>query len=392
MMTRTAKFRTEVRTTLEDNILKFWLGLQDPAGGFFGQVRGDGTVVEDADRDVILYARLIWALSASWRNLRKKKYLLAATEAEEYFLKHFVDHRYGGVYRTVDKDGQRTDTQAQLFAQAAAIHALSEYYAAFRDEEALKIAVNLYQVVEKYFADDYGGYIEALTRDFQPVGDKRSDGGVNPDKTMASHLCLMEAYANLYRVWKDVPLKKKIIELLDTVTDTIMAPDGHLQLYFDRKWNVLPGGFSYGHDLRMSYVALESAMTVRDIDIVNKVKPLALKMGLAAIEGSQEDGSVLQERLQDGSFNPERLSWVQAEAVISNLWMWKFQNVPEAADRAIRTWDYINGHLIDHAQGGWYWGAHADGTPDTEHDKAGPGKDPYHGTRMCLQVMTLFDY
>ncbi len=392
MDTRTDTFLREVRENLTSGILPYWLKLKDPRGGFYGEVTSDGTVLYDAPRGVILNARIIWSFAAAYQYLPQTDYLVAAVHARDYFLDHFCDHKYGGVYWSVTAEGERLDTKKQLYAQGFAIYGLSELYKVTRDDEVLKNAINLFKVVETHFADRVnGGYIEALARDFSPLEDMSlSAHDINADKTMNSHLHILEAYANLYKVWPDEGLKEAVEKLLMLVGTRIMAANGHLQLYFKRDWTVLPGAVSYGHDIETSWLALECALALKDLDIVNRVRPWALAMGMAGNEGLLPDGSLRYEKLTDGTYDDSRQWWVQAETVVGNLWLWKYHGETLSADKALRCWDYIREHLLDEKDGEWWWAVLPDGSLDKAQPKAGFWKCPYHNTRMCLQVLQIF--
>ena len=392
METRTDKFLQEVRENLTSCILPYWLRLKDPRGGFYGEVAADGTILYDASRGVILNARIIWSFAAAYQALPDTAYLVAAVHARDYFLEHFCDHKYGGVYWSVDAAGERLDTKKQLYSQGFAIYALSELYKATGDDEVLKNAINLYKVVETCFADkENGGYIEALARDFSPLEDMSlSAHDINADKTMNSHLHVLEAYANLYQVWPDEELKAAVEKLLDIIGTKVMAADGHLQLYFREDWSVMPGGVSYGHDIETSWLALECAMALKDIDVVNRVRPWALAMGKAGNEGLFPDGSMRYEKFLDGKYDDSRQWWVQAETVVGNLWLWKYHSDPQGAERALSAWNYIRENLVDSKDGEWWWAVLPDGKVDLSQPKVGFWKCPYHNTRMCLQVLSLF--
>lgn len=392
MNSRTDTFLEEVRENLTSGILPYWLKLKDPRGGFYGEVTSDGTVLYDAPRGVILNARIIWSFAAAYQYLPQTEYLVAAVHARDYFLDHFCDHKYGGVYWSVTAEGERLDTKKQLYAQGFAIYGLSELYKVTKDDEVLKNAINLFKVVETHFADRVnGGYIEALARDFSPLEDMSlSAHDINADKTMNSHLHILEAYANLYKVWPDESLKEAVEKLLMLVGTRIMAANGHLQLYFKRDWTVLPGAVSYGHDIETSWLALECAMALKDLDIVNRVRPWALAMGTAGNEGLLPDGSLRYEKLTDGKFDDSRQWWVQAETVVGNLWLWKYHGESLSADKALKCWEYIREHLLDQKDGEWWWAVLPDGSLDKAQPKAGFWKCPYHNTRMCLQVLQIF--
>ncbi|MBQ3812553.1 MAG: AGE family epimerase/isomerase [Bacteroidales bacterium] len=391
METRTDIFLQEVRENLTSCILPYWLKLKDPKGGFYGEVSADGTVFYDAPRGVILNARLIWSFAAAYAALKDTQYLVAAVHARDWFLDHFCDHKYGGVYWSVTAEGERLDTKKQLYAQGFAIYALSELYKVTGDDEALKNAVNLYKVVESHFADTVnGGYIEALSRDFSPLEDMSlSAHDINADKTMNSHLHVLEAYSNLYQVWPDEGLKARVEALLSLTGERVMGADGHLQLYFKRDWTVLPGAVSYGHDIETSWLALEAAFALHDADVVNRVRPWARRVGAAGNEGLLPDGSMRYEKLLDGQFDDSRQWWVQAESVVGNLWLWKYHADAEALERAFAAWAYIRDHLVDNISGEWWWAILPNGSRDLSQPKAGFWKCPYHNTRMCLQVLSI---
>ena len=392
METRTDRFLLETAEAL-DQILGYWLKLRDPRGGFYGEVLSSGKVLRDAPRGVILNARIIWAFAAAGKALHRADYLDAAGWVRDWFLEHFVDPVHGGVYWSVTADGEPLDDKKQLYAQGFAIYGLSELYGASGDEAALLAAIDLFRTVEALFADpEHGGYIEALARDFSPLEDMSlSAHDINADKTMNSHLHLLEAYANLYRVWPDATLRDALVRLLDLICDRVMAADGHLQLYFRRDWSVLPGGISYGHDIETSWLLLECAFATRDVDVVTRVRPYAWAMGRAGNEGLLPDGSMRYERLSDGLFDDSRQWWVQAEAVVGNLWLWKYHGDIPAADRALAAWAYIRDHLIDRKGGEWFWAILPDGSHDLAQPKAGFWKCPYHNTRMCLEILKLFN-
>ena len=425
----------EVLAEMENDILPYWLSLKDPQGGFFGEAGADGTLHPDAARGAILNARLVWTFSAAYNALGRDECLGAARWAYEYFTARFIDSEYGGVYWSVSADGAPLDTKKQLYSQGFAIYGLAEYYRASGDRNALDAACALFRCVEEHFADNAnGGCIEALSREFSPLEDMSlSAHDINADKTMNSHLHLLEAYACLYSVWPDEALGLRVRELLDIVCHRIMHPCGHLQLYFDNAWNVLPGGWSYGHDIETSWLALECAQILGDDALTAEVSRCCRLLAAAGDEGLQDDGSMIYEfhpaaapdaagtdpsdtratpdatvsqaaasnapaaqdaapdtpAASEGTADFFREWWVQAEAVVGNLWAWKYLSDSEGLERAARTWDYISSHLLDHDAGEWYWGINADGTPDLSRPKAGFWKCPYHNTRMCLQVAAI---
>ena len=198
--------KTEMQDVLQKNILRFWLDkmVDQEHGGFYGRIDGHEHLHADAEKGAILNARILWAFSAAYRVLGDKTYLEAASRAKHYIIDHFIDPEYGGVYWSLDCNGKPLDTKKQFYAIGFAIYGMSEYARATGDAEALKVAIDLYRCIEEHAIDnEYNGYIEAMTRDWQPIADMRlSDLDANYPKSQNTHLHIIEPYANLYRIWK----------------------------------------------------------------------------------------------------------------------------------------------------------------------------------------------
>mgnify|MGYP002528214535 CR=1 FL=1 len=69
-------FKEEVLTEHEQ-ILKFWENytIDEENGGFIGQIDSDMTKHSDADKGVILNARITWSFSAAYKYTNKTEYL-----------------------------------------------------------------------------------------------------------------------------------------------------------------------------------------------------------------------------------------------------------------------------------------------------------------------------
>ena len=79
----------------------------------------------------------LWAFSAAYRVLKKPEYLEAATRAKGLCARLFPRQEYGGIYWSVDYQGNPLDTKKQTYAIGFAIYGFSEYARATGDKEAL---------------------------------------------------------------------------------------------------------------------------------------------------------------------------------------------------------------------------------------------------------------
>lgn len=393
-MTPTIDFKQEMLHELEGNILAFWRDkMTDQVhGGFLGRIDGNGVAHPEAEKGAMLNACILWAFSAAYRVTRTQEWLSTATRAKDYFVSHFIDKECGGVYWSLNPDGTPKDTKKQTQAIGFAIYGLSEYTRATGDQDTLALALSLYHDIEDHAYDpENNGYIEALARDWKPIGDMRlSDKDENASRTMNTHLHIIESYTNLLRCLNEQDddndeLRGSVVNLLHIFTDIIInRQTGHLDLFFNDRWEGKRNVESFGHDIEAAWLLHEAALVLGDVDIDDVVRRVAK----AADEGVQPDGSMVYEHWKDtGRTDTQRQWWTLCENVIGHLDLYQYYGDRDALGVALNCWDFIKRRIVDHEQGEWLWSVDAEGHPNRKDDKAGFWKGPYHNSRLCLEVL-----
>lgn len=385
--------KTEASRELTGHILPFWSAIMvdKENGGFYGRMDGKNRLIKDAPKGGILNARILWTFSSAYNTLGDTKYLKMATYTREYLFAHFTDTQYGGTYWSLDASGNPLDTKKQIYSQAFCIYALIEYYLASGDRQSLEYAITLFNLIEQHSFDKVrNGYLEAFTREWSLLEDMRlSDKDANEKKTMNTHLHILEAYTNLYRVWKDQRLEKQLKNLVRIFLDLIIDPvTSHLNLFFDEEWNCKSSLTSYGHDIECSWLLTEAAEVLKDAGLLAEVKSRCLAIVEAVNEGYQPDGSIIYEKNNStGHEDRDRHWWPQSEAVVGYLNAYRITGKPAFLEQAQACFQYICKNLIDPLNGEWYWGIRADGAVNLDDDKAGFWKCPYHNSRMCIEII-----
>jgi cellobiose epimerase len=372
-------------------ILQWWrLHAPDALhGGFIGEIDQYNVPNHHAAKGSVLNARILWTFSAAYRKFGHAEDLALANRAFDYFITYFYDATYSGVYWKLNANGDVNNDRKQIYAIAFAIYGLSEYYKITADQKALDAAITLYQAIEHYSRDfDLGGYHEAYSRDWTLIGDLRlSDKDRNDPKTMNTHLHIIEAYANLYLIWKEPHLKQTIEDLLDTFEKRILNPSNHLSLFFDTAWNSTSSAISYGHDIEASWLLHECAHNLHDDTIEKKWQAKAILIADAAAEGIQSDGSLIHEYDPEHQHqDPHREWWVSAEGMVGFMNAYLISKDEKYLNKVYLLWDFIKQYLLDHKHGEWYWGVHTDYTKMDMYTM-GFWKCPYHNVRACLEVM-----
>lgn len=386
------RWRSELEQELKSNILGFWIrhAQDDKHGGFVGEIRDDMTIVADADKGLVLNARILWTFASAYRIYGESVYLEMADRAYEA-LERFADPLHGGLFWMIDASGSPTQDKKQVYGQAFAIYALAEYYRATGADKALVRAEELYRLLEKHAYDPVRlGYVEALARDWTETADLSLSGkDLNERKSMNTHLHVLEAYTNLYRVWKPEGLRVKLAELIDVHLDKIVDKGTHhFRLFFDDEWVSKSGDVSYGHDIEGSWLLCEAADVLGDSLRTERVRREALEMARATLEqGVDQDGGVFNELHGDGRLDDSKDWWPQAEAMVGFLNACQLSGEQKYLDAAKASWAFIRGFIRDGEHGEWHWQVMRTGEPVPGHDKAGPWKCPYHNARACMEAL-----
>jgi len=386
------QLKSEVNKNLTENILPYWMkNMIDPVnGGFYGRIDFGEKKYPEEDKGGILNARILWTFSAAYRVTKDTSYLTVAKRAKDYILTHFVDQLYGGTYRSVTSKGESSDLRKQTYSQSFFIYALSEYFRATKDQEALNAAKGIYNSLEKYVVDPKSeGYFEVFDRKWKRTNE-RLIGEKTPkdEKTMNTSLHLMEAYANLYRVWPDPKVGARLKNLILIFTDKIIDPQtSHLTVFMDENWKSTSTTNSYGHDIEASWLLVEAAQILGDQTLLKNCEKISLKITDAACEGLQPDGSLISEKdYLTGEVNTSRDWWPQAEAIVGLINAFELTGEEKYLAKAIKCWEFTNKYLVDHKAGEWFNAVSATGVI-SKGDKAGFWKCPYHNGRMCMEVM-----
>ena len=389
------QYKKEQEDELE-SILFYWMHytIDKEHGGFYGRIDHDNNIDSQAAKGSVLNSRILWSFSAAFKHTGNPEYLVVAERAFTYILEHFIDKNYGGVYWSVDYKGKVLDTKKQIYASAFALYGMSEYYQASKNEVAKKSAIDLYHAIENYSHDRRNkGYIEALSSDWKELDDLRlSAKDANERKSMNTHLHVLEAYTNLYRIWPEGQLKRNIEELIHLFLEHIIDKQtNHLVLFFDDDWNQRSSDISFGHDIEAAWLVQEAAEMIGNANLLQQVKTRSIQVARAAAEGLDKDGGLWYE-VEEGQLKKEKHWWPQAEAMVGFLNAWQISKEEQFFHYSWQTWQFVKQHILQKEKGEWKWGIKADYSAMQGEDKVGIWKCPYHNSRSCLELSRRLQY
>lgn len=396
MNNRLTAYRRELNQELY-NILRYWQQYMtdNGDGGFYGALNNNNEVQPDSPKGGVLNSRILWTFAAAYRFDGNSAWLQTAGRAYDYLKTRLRDPQYGGIYWSVTADGQPLETRKQVYGQAFAIYALSEYYQCTKSKEVLDWAIELYHLLEDNSYDPVlGGYHDAFSREWQYIDDTRlSAKDDNAAKTMNTHLHILEAYTNLYRIWPDNGLRKQLYYLIKLFAEKIIDSNTqHQVLFFDTTWQPQSTVVSYGHDIEAAWLLLEAAEQLNDSELLQQVREIALALSDATIPGLESNGGLRYEYEPDKQhLNAEKHWWVQAEAMVGFFNAWEISGKEQYLGYSLHCWNFVKQYILDKKNGEWFWGVTAALEIMPGQDKAGFWKCPYHNSRACLELIHRLD-
>lgn len=380
----------EFRDHLTQKIIPFWKNLRDNEyGGYYGYMDYDLGVDRKAVKGCILNSRIMWFFSNAYTLLKDESLLEEARHGFAFMKKYCLDEKNGGIYWSIGYNGVPEDTTKHTYNQAFAIYALSSYYEASGDEEALRIAKELYRIIEDRCTDEIG-YLEAFDKEFHAIeNDKLSENGVIADKTMNTLLHVFEAYTELYRVAKLPEVYESLKWILETFAKKVYNPALHRQeVFFDAEMNPIIDLHSYGHDIETAWLIDRGLEVLGDERYTEMLSPITKDL-TAQIYKIAFNGHSLANECEKGVVNTHRIWWVQAETVVGFLNGYEQDpSKTEYLEAAEAEWQFIKEHVMDPRSGSeWFWEVDENGKPYEGRPIVEPWKCPYHNGRMCFEVI-----
>lgn len=380
----------EVKKHLIEDIIPFWKNLRDNEyGGYYGYMGYDLILDKKAVKGCILNSRILWFFSNAYTLLKDESLLDEANHAYKFMTDYCIDKENGGIFWSMKYDGQVEESIKHTYNQAFAIYALSSYYEASGNEDALKLAKELFHTIETKCMDEVG-YLEAFDEKFDLIdNDKLSENGVMADKTMNTLLHVLEAYTELYRVSKDAKVKERLCWIMDVFAKNIYNPALHRQeVFFDANYNSILDLHSYGHDIETAWLMDRTVEIVNEKKYEELIYPITKDL-TAQIYKVAFDGHSLANECEKGVVNDHRVWWVQAETVLGFLNGYEKDNSKtEYLDAAKAVWEFIKDKVIDKRPGSeWLSEVSPSGVPYVEKPVLEPWKCPYHNGRMCFEVI-----
>jgi mannobiose 2-epimerase len=385
---------------LTENIIPFWLDrtIDRKNGGFIINHNAKGEPDPSGSKGIVTQSRQVWLFSRLARdNYRPKETLEAARHGFLFLRDKMWDKKHGGFYWEVDATGTKAiRPKKHMYGESFGLYALSEYYLATKDKSALALADHLFRIFEEKAHDkQYGGYLEYFNEDWTlaPASESGYMGVPSDIKLMNTHLHLLEAMTTYYRASKSALARERLVELINIESNAVIrkglvaCTDKYSRDWtprLERDWATV----SYGHDLENVWLLIDAsdAAGVSSwpfLDMYRSLWDYSLKYGY----DEKMDGFFYTGKFNEPATGRQKSWWVQAEAIVSALYMYRYTGEEKYAGIFRKTYDFIDKYQTDWTVGEWHPTVSPDGKPSG--GKANIWKGGYHNGRAMLECLRL---
>jgi mannobiose 2-epimerase len=387
-------------------------------GGYLSTFSYDIKPVEPQDKMIVTQARHTWSTAKAAMFYHDTSYIPMSRHGFYFLQDKMWDKQYGGFYNLVSRDGTPKSIYKEAYGNAFAIYGLCAYYECSGDTAGLNLAKKAFRWLEKYSHDAvYKGYYQHLNRNGSHVKRTADVPGTSDIgyKDQNSSIHILEALTELYKVWKNPLVKERLQEMLKLIRDTIVTPQGYLQLYFTYDWkpvsyrdssdavikkNHYIDHVSFGHDVETAYLMKEATETLGNMHdaktaaVGKKMVDMALKNGWDnSLGGFYDEGYYFKNKPGLTITYKSKNWWAQAEA-LNTLLMFSYMYPNDAMhylQKFFKEWQYVQTYLIDHEHGDWYEEG-LDNEPQRKTAlKAQIWKGTYHVFRALMNCINMIE-
>ena len=361
----------------------------DPEGGFFSLDNVGQPILRSAgnggspSRLLPATARMVHCFAIA---------RLAGRPGAERFIDHGMDflwngHRdrtHGGYLWSVGKNGQ-DDERKQAYGHAFVLLAASSAKVVGHPDADRLLADVSEILLTRFWDQSAGAAVEEFTRDWKPIGGYRGQN---------ANMHLTEACMAAFEATGDNSWLKMAESIASLIIHRHAGASGwRVPEHFDDQWKVdrnyageevfHPAGTTPGHGLEWTRLTLQLWETGgRQLAwAVDAAKGLFAR---AVADGwdHERGGFYYTIDWQGVPLIRRRLFWPLAEGVGAAAFLNVIDRGSEYEEWYRRVWDFIENHLIDHQNGGWFSEAVDPAAPAPAFFEGKP--DLYHALQSCL--------
>lgn len=368
---------SEFEAVLKRHVLETWFPrcLDREDGGFFCDYDRTWRFCGPHDKLLEFQARhTLLAADAARRYPGDSTLAEAARHGFRFLRDALWDAQDGGWFHSVDRSGKPLEHLTKhTHGFAYALSACASVYELTRDDDARQLAQRAFDWMDQFARDrEHGGYFGYLRRDGTVIRDRAgAPNGSELDtvgtelafKDLNVHSDLLEAFALMFRVWREPRIGERLAESVEIIADRMANPaTGSLHFFVTPDWRPVPHLMRVGYQSHSAYrLTLALGLTPHDA----MIRRMAVRMLDNAIRYARDSDGHGYLYAAPGAFPlslhdyeiraPRRTWWVQMEALKALLAVSRIAPRPESYLQLFeQQWRYISRSFLDNRFGGVY--------------------------------------
>ncbi len=377
------ELRDGYRAGLMNDVIPFWMrhGIDHEYGGFLTSLNEDGQVI-DTDKSVWFQGRGAWMFATLYTTVERRPDWLEISRRTIAFIREHCRDSAGKLYFTVTREGRPLRMRRYVYSEAFAAIACAAYAKAAGDGRAAEESV-------QYFSTYLRHSFEPGVMPPKSVPETRPSKGVAP--LMIALVTAQEIRATLGDVMVNgARCSEWINRSIAEIERDFYKPElGALLEVVGLKGEVIDHfdgrTLNPGHALECAWFILHEAR-LRAND------PRLLKLGLGILDAmwergwDHEHGGILYFTDFKGLpiqeyWHDMKFWWPHNEAIIATLLAWKLTGAAVYAERHRLVHEWAHRHFPDPRHGEWFGYLHRDGSVASRL-KGNHWKGPFHLPRM----------
>ena len=375
------KYISIYKDGLLQNIIPFWLRhcIDHEYGGFMFAVDQDGTNV-DTDKGVWQHGRFTWMLATLYNEVeQKQEWLDQAVNGANFLIDHCIDTD-DRMFFVVDRTGKSVRKRRYVFSETFASIAFAALYKATGEEKYAQLSRQMFDVFSQH-ATIPGLIAPKFTENRQMKGMGHPMIGIVTAQELRKNLS-DDSYTNYIDQWIAEIRKDFINHEYKVVMETV-GPNGEFIDHFDGRT------LNPGHAIEGAWFILQEAK-YRDHD------PELVKLGTTMLDWmweigwDKEYGGIIYFKDVKGLpvqeyWHDMKFWWPQNEATIATLMAYEMTGDEKYAKWHQMIHDWTFKHFPDEKCGEWFGYLHRDGRISSTL-KGNIWKGPFHIPRMYLMA------
>ena len=379
---------------LFENVIPFWTknALDTEHGGIYNSLDRQGEIYS-TDKSVWMQGRAAYMFSYIYNHLQKDaQYLTIAKSCLDFLEKYCIDEDRR-MYFSVTKDGLPLRKRRYWFSESFYIIACAEYFKAVGEEKYLNSAKEYYDFIWAINQNGQNDPYKITPKVYAKTRDTRS---------LACPMILL----NVTHIMREVDPENKekydanAKQLLWEIERYFYKPDQHIMLEcVGQNGEIIAESapcrvVNPGHDIECAWFILDEAEYFQD----ESLKMLAKNIFDDAIKNGwdQEYGGIKYfldylGKPVEAYEHDMKLWWPHNEAVIASLKLYKEYGDDKYLQWFERVTEYAFEHFSDREYGEWLGYLRRDGKPTEPPCKGHTYKGPFHVMRMLAKCILLME-